>query len=206
MTSLSLAGIPGGLLKTYSHKEISHCLRVNESQSILNLNTGKALSGDGNEYSNSQKFDLAVVNLAARTSLGNCLNQLVQYLKPSGYFGLIFFHWPSMRNWFVYELQNDLLKVDQRKWEEGCRSLDQFLDEGKIQVVEREVIQISPDFLENTDLISLFEQHRNSFSDCFDDLVLEKIKNTLLNLEGFLESSHSNLDLYIESIFGVREW
>ena len=203
MTSLSLAGIPGDLLKRYSHREISHCLKVNESQSVFRLNTIEEFFAADN---NSENFDLAMLNLAVMPSIVSCLNQLVQHLKPSGYFGLIFFHWPSMQNWFVYELQSNLFEVDQRKWEEGCRSLDQFLDEGKIQVVEREVIRVSPDFLENTDLIGLFEQHRGSFSDSFDDLVLGKVKNTLLNLEGFLESSNSNLDLYIESIFGVREW
>lgn len=206
MTSLRMAGIPGGLLKKYSHKEISHCLKVKESRSILDLNIDDEFSEVGSRYCSSQKFDLAVVNLATMPSVVHCLNQLVQCLKPSGYFGLLFFHWPSMRNWFVYELHTNLLEIDARNWEEACRSLDQFLAEGKIQVVEREVIQLSPNFLENTDLIGLFEQHRGSFNDCFDELVLDKIKNTLLNLEGFLENSNSNLDLYIESVFGIREW
>ena len=51
-----------------------------------------------------------------------------------------------MQDWFVYEIEDSLREIDQRNWEEGCRLLDQFLGEGKIQVVEREIIQISPNF------------------------------------------------------------
>ena len=206
MTSFRLSGIPGDLLRTYSHKEISHCSSVKKAQRVLKLGSNNLLSLEDQTSSKSEKFDLAVVNLSVMPSSIDSLNRLVKDLKPSGYFGLLFFHWPSMRNWFIYELQSNLLKRDQQIWEKSCRQLNEFLDEGTIQVVEREVIQISPKFLENIDLIALFEEHCSSFNDCFDELVLVKIKNTLLNLEDFLGHSNSNLDLYIESVFGVREW
>ncbi len=206
MTSISLAGIPGCLLKKYSHREISHCIRVKASQSILSLGGDECLTQTDNTAFSEEKFDLAIVNLAAMPSMLDSLNRVVTHLKPSGYFGLVFFHLPSMRNWFIYELEKDLLKRDQLIWDKGSRLLDDFLGEGLIQVVEREIVQIPPDFLEGTDLIGLFDQHCESFNDCFDDLVLGKIKRTLSNLGYFLENSNSNLDIYIESIFGVREW
>ena len=206
MTSLRLAGIPGDLLLNYPHQEISHCIGKKKSPSVLDLGDNRWLPPLGDGHVRSQKFDLAVANLASMPSLASCLNQITQELNASGYFGLIFFHLPRMQDWFVYEIEDSLREIDQRNWEEGCRLLDQFLGEGKIQVVEREIIQISPNFLENTDLVGLFERHHNSFADCFDELVLDKIKHALHNVEDFLESSNSNLDLFIESIFGVKEW
>lgn len=206
MTSLRLAGIPGDLLVNYPHQEISYCIGKKKSPSVLDLGNNRWLPPIGDSHVKSKKFDLAVANLASMPSLFNCLNQITQELDASGYFGLIFFHLPRMQDWFVYELEDSLREIDQRIWEEGCKSLDQFLGEGEIQVVEREIIQISPNFLENTDLVSLFERHHDSFADCLDELVLDKIKYALHNVEDFLESSNSNLDLFIESIFGVKEW
>ena len=206
MTSFSFAAIPADLLSRWPHREISHCLEVKPSSKVLSLGQNQWVSNLSDTFNTDEKFDLAMVNLGSTSSIVGSLNRVVNNLKPNGYFGATFFHWPGMKQWFVYELQNDLLLRDRKMWEEGCRVLDGFLGEGKIQVVEREILEISPSFLEGVDLIKLFQQHWNSFDSCVDNLLMGKVESALQNIGGFLESSNSNLDLCIESIFGIREW
>ncbi len=206
MTSFNFAGIPSELLSRLPHREISHCLESKQNSKVLNLGDNKWLPDSDETYIMGEKFDLAVVNLGSAPPIGESLDRVVNDLNLNGYFGLIFLHWPGMRKWFVYELRDDLLERDQEIWEKSCKALDDFLSEGAIQVVEREVLNLPPNFLEGVDLMKLFEQHWSTFDFSFDSLLRQEVGDVLRNIESFLETSNSNLDLCVESIFGVREW
>lgn len=207
MKSFKFGAIPGDLIAEYPHPELSHCLSaLSGFHTVLNLGSNHWLSNNSLPIDSEQTADLAMLNLSSALDLEDTLSILSRSLSKQGYFAMVFFHWPAMQQWLIYELRPELKSSDQELWISGQKVLNDFFEEGRVQVIEREVHQLAPDFLEGVDLLDLVRRHWLDRHHIVDQALLEDLSEILQDLNGFLERTNSNLDLSIESIFGIKEW
>ena len=207
MKSLSFTGIPGQFIAQWAHPELAHCMNHKVKSEVLVVSDSPAMiwGGEPTLPSLRSHFDLVVLNLFDLKDLELGLELLAEKLAPKGYFAMVFYHWPAMTNWFAYNLFPELKSQDRDRWLSGQKLLDEFLEMGRVQVVEREVTKLPTHYLEGVDLIKIF---RDYWSSCYqaDESFFVAISGVLDNFEHFLKKTNSNLDLSVESIFGIKEW
>ena len=208
MKSLSFTGIPGQLIAQWVHPELSHCLKHSEGNEALIIgdSSWSTWIGESAAPASRSHFECIALNLFDLKDLESGLELLATKLASNGYFAIVFYHWPAMTNWFAYNLFPELKSKDQEQWLLGSKTLDDFLEMGTVQVVEREISKLPTQYLEGVDLIKIFRDHWSGRHQDADENFFDVLNVALDDFEHFLKQTNSNLDLSVESVFGIKEW